>query len=45
MNAQLCTHSVMHYFMVAADVRYEFIFLCEEKDLKLSRYHRQFDSV
>lgn len=41
MNAQLCTYSVMHYFMVAADVRYVFIFLCEEKDLKLSRYHRQ----
>lgn len=41
MNAQLCTYSVMHYFMVAADVRYEFIFLCDVKDLKLSRYHRQ----
>lgn len=41
MNTQLCTYSVMYYFIVAADVRYEFIFPFEEKDLKLSTYHRQ----
>lgn len=40
-HAQLCTYTVICYFMVAVDVKYDVIFLFEEKDLKLSRYHRQ----